>query len=67
MVLKKEVDELSGASIRLVINGATEAHLLAEEIGKANVGVLLTPPRPLPMTWDARRGYELFLLTVATY
>lgn len=53
--LKEEIDGQTGTSIQLTINGATEAHLLAEEIGKAGVGVILTPVRPRPMIWDAKR------------
>ncbi|KAI9448109.1 hypothetical protein H4582DRAFT_2107502 [Lactarius indigo] len=53
--LKDEVEQKRGTVMRMVFSGATEAHLLAKEIGKAHVGVILTPPRPLPKTWDDRR------------
>jgi len=39
----------------MVFSGAAEAHLLAKEIGKAGVGVILNPSRPFPSIWDRRR------------
>ncbi|KAI0268341.1 composite domain of metallo-dependent hydrolase [Gloeopeniophorella convolvens] len=53
--LKEEVEQKRGTRMRLVFSGAAEAPLLAKEIGKARVGVILTPPRPFPLTWDAKR------------
>ena len=43
--LKKEVEVENGNAIKLTIAGATEAHLLAAELSKANVGVIVTPSR----------------------
>ncbi|KIM83388.1 hypothetical protein PILCRDRAFT_69640 [Piloderma croceum F 1598] len=53
--LKAEAEERWGTRMRMVFAGATEAHLLAKEIGKAGVGVILNPIRPYPLTWDHRR------------
>ncbi|KAA1466778.1 hypothetical protein DENSPDRAFT_766715 [Dentipellis sp. KUC8613] len=53
--LKKEVENNRGSRMQMVFAGATEAHLLAKEIGDAGVGVILIPSRPVPMTWDDRR------------
>ena len=53
--LKAEYDHKSSRSLRLTFAGATEAHLLAKEIGDAGVSVILTPSRPFPFTWDQRR------------
>ncbi|EPQ57395.1 carbohydrate esterase family 9 protein [Gloeophyllum trabeum ATCC 11539] len=53
--LKREVEAEMGHSIKLTFAGATEAHLLAKEIGENGVGVLLTPPRPYPGVWEERR------------
>ncbi|TFY55471.1 hypothetical protein EVG20_g9306 [Dentipellis fragilis] len=53
--LKKEVENNRGSKMQMVFAGATEAHLLAKEIGDAGVGVILIPSRPVPMTWDDRR------------
>ena len=55
ILLKKEVEEKMGATIHMTITGATEAHLLVEEIAKANVGIIFTPSRPFPTTWEQRR------------
>jgi len=53
--LKEEVEQKRGTRMRVVFSGAAEAHLLAKEIGRARVGVILTPPRPIPETWDDKR------------
>ncbi|KAG6832612.1 hypothetical protein H0H92_014448 [Tricholoma furcatifolium] len=53
--LKKEVEKHSGNAIKMTFTGANEAHLLAKEIGEAGVGVILTPSRPFPGTWESRR------------
>ena len=70
LILKAEVEDKIGSRMRVVFSGATEAHLLAGEIGKevaneyaristvtgnADVGVILNPARPFPMVWDQRR------------
>ena len=61
IVLKREVEErlrLAGEStkaLKVTIAGGREAHLLAQELGEAGVGVLLTQPRPFPKEWEARR------------
>ncbi|KAK7059701.1 carbohydrate esterase family 9 protein [Favolaschia claudopus] len=54
IVLKKEVETTSGTRIRLTLAGATEAHLLAKEIGQAGVGVILQQ-RPFPGVWEQKR------------
>jgi len=41
--------------IQLTISGASEAHLLARELGEANIGIILNPVRPFPTVWEARR------------
>ncbi|KAF8161156.1 carbohydrate esterase family 9 protein [Crassisporium funariophilum] len=55
IILKKEVEHQTKNEIRLTITGATESHLLAKELGEANVGVILSPSRPFPYTWEDRR------------
>ncbi|KAJ7255303.1 carbohydrate esterase family 9 protein [Mycena rebaudengoi] len=52
--LKKEVETAKGRPIQITLTGATEAHLLAKEIGKAGVGVIVQQ-RPFPFTWQQRR------------
>ena len=53
--LKQEVEAISGTTIRMALVGAGESHLLAAELAAANVGVIVTPPRPFPYTWEGRR------------
>ncbi|KAJ7685890.1 hypothetical protein B0H17DRAFT_985428 [Mycena rosella] len=53
--LKTEFDASSSSSLRMTFAGATEAHLLAAEIGAAGVSVVLAPARPYPESWDYRR------------
>ncbi len=53
--LKKEVEQVFGAQMRWTIAGGAEAHLLAKELGEANVGVVQVPSRPFPGVWDQRR------------
>jgi hypothetical protein len=57
--LKAEVESLGGGEprINIVFIGAAEAHLLAEELAAANVGVILSPPRGYPFAWETRRMY----------
>jgi len=55
ITLKAEVKRHTKTDIRLTIAGGGEAHLLARELGKANVGVILNPVRPFPATWETRR------------
>ncbi|KAI0342085.1 carbohydrate esterase family 9 protein [Trametopsis cervina] len=55
ILLKKEVENLTGNSISFTITGAVEAHLLAEELAAAKVGVIQTPARPFPTVWEQRR------------
>ncbi|KAG5721025.1 hypothetical protein E4T56_gene1508, partial [Termitomyces sp. T112] len=43
------------SSIKFTFTGASEAHLLAKEIGEAGIGVILAPSRPFPGTWESRR------------
>ncbi|EJF65056.1 hypothetical protein DICSQDRAFT_132576 [Dichomitus squalens LYAD-421 SS1] len=53
--LKKEVETKTGTPFTLTIAGATEAHLVADELAEARIGVIVTPTRSYPYTWDERR------------
>ncbi|KAK7470191.1 hypothetical protein VKT23_001629 [Stygiomarasmius scandens] len=55
--LKKEVEDSLGAGreIKVVFDRAAEAHLVAEQIGKAGIGVILSPVRAFPLTWEQMR------------
>ena len=55
VLLKKEVEEKTGATIHMTIAGATEAHLLVKEIAEAKIGIIFKPSRPFPTTWERRR------------
>ncbi|KAF9653278.1 carbohydrate esterase family 9 protein [Thelephora ganbajun] len=55
IVLKGEVEHHTKVDIKLTIAGGGEAHLLAKELGEANVGVILNPVRPFPASWESRR------------
>lgn len=53
--LKVDVEQARGSFMKMVFAGAAEAHLIAEEIARAKVGVILDPVRPFPGSWDNRR------------
>ncbi|EJD37990.1 composite domain of metallo-dependent hydrolase [Auricularia subglabra TFB-10046 SS5] len=53
--LKAEVEKALDGKIKLVLAGATEAHLVAPEIAAADVGVFITRTRPFPSQWSQRR------------
>ncbi|KAL0072430.1 hypothetical protein AAF712_000193 [Marasmius tenuissimus] len=55
VLLKKEVEYEHRTSIKMTITGGSEAHLLAKELANANVGVILTRPKPLPFVWEEKR------------
>lgn len=53
--LKKDVERIKGTTIKMTITGASEAHLLAAELKKAAIGVIVIPSRPFPTKWEDRR------------
>ncbi|KAG1899770.1 uncharacterized protein F5891DRAFT_1036409 [Suillus fuscotomentosus] len=53
--LKDEYEAHSGRELRMTFAGATEAHLLAYEIARAGVSVIVTQSKPFPSTWEQRR------------
>ncbi|KAG6372339.1 carbohydrate esterase family 9 protein [Boletus reticuloceps] len=53
--LKKEVEASKGVELKLTVAGAAEAHLLAKNLGEANIGVIVTPSRPFPEAWEMTR------------
>jgi hypothetical protein len=55
ILLKKEVEASIGRAIKVTISGASEAHLLASELAKARIGVVVAPSRSFPATWEDRR------------
>jgi len=55
VLLKRSVEDNRGSKIEIVFTGATEAHLLAKELGEAQIGVILSPSRPFPGSWEQKR------------
>ncbi|KAH9892482.1 hypothetical protein C8Q73DRAFT_732800 [Cubamyces lactineus] len=53
--LKKEVELKAGSAMQFTITSASEAHLVADELAEAGIGVIVTPPRSYPYTWDEHR------------
>ncbi|KAJ7589790.1 hypothetical protein C8J56DRAFT_1139426 [Mycena floridula] len=53
--LKKEVERETKTKLTMTIVGGAEAHLLADDLAAASVGVILLPPRSVPYNWDSRR------------
>lgn len=53
--LKAEVEAASNATLHMVFVGATESHLIAPELVKSGVGVILAPLRSFPRLWDQKR------------
>jgi len=62
----KKSNTKSDTSLRLIILGAAEAHLLAPELAAAKVGVILAPPFPYAETWDQCRSLTGAPLTNGT-
>jgi hypothetical protein len=54
LVLKKEVEAHAGNPMRLTIVAASEAHLLAKEIGEAGVGVIVRQQDSF-VNWEMNR------------
>ncbi|KAI0630254.1 hypothetical protein C8Q77DRAFT_1137203 [Trametes polyzona] len=55
IALKKEVEEKTGSAIKLTVASASEAHLVADQLAEAGVGVIVNPVRSFPYTWDELR------------
>ena len=53
--LKQKYEDVTGNDLRLTFSGAAEAHLLAKEITRARISVILTSPRAYPILWEQRR------------
>ncbi|KAJ3568395.1 hypothetical protein NP233_g5740 [Leucocoprinus birnbaumii] len=53
--LKQDIERDTKTHLQFTFVGASEAHILAREIGNAGIGVILSPVRPFPSTWKAKR------------
>jgi hypothetical protein len=62
----KDSTNKPSSSLRLILLGAAEAHLLAPELAAAKVSVILAPPFPYGETWDQRRSLTGAPLTNGT-
>lgn len=60
--LKQEVEAETGSAIKLTFAGASEAHILAKDIGQNGIGVILNPSRPFPASWESKRMWALMSL-----
>lgn len=54
--LKSRVEDASSQKLRVVIIGAAEAHLVADELAKSDIAVVLAPLLPYAQSWDQRRS-----------
>ncbi|GKT52460.1 uncharacterized protein ColSpa_12641 [Colletotrichum spaethianum] len=70
--IKKSVEEtisrLTNKSVKLrfVVNGGAEAHLVADALAAAGVGVVLAPMQSFAVSWDQRRALTGAPLTNGT-
>ncbi|KAL1686090.1 hypothetical protein GGG16DRAFT_118255 [Schizophyllum commune] len=55
ITLKRDVEHAIGAQLKMTIIGGAEAHLLAPELARANIGVIVISPRAFPYSWEKRR------------
>jgi hypothetical protein len=49
---KDEYEANSGRELHMTFAGATEAHILAHEIARAGVSVIVTQSKLFPSTWE---------------
>ncbi|PPQ72507.1 hypothetical protein CVT24_004823 [Panaeolus cyanescens] len=55
IALKHEYESKHCHSLKITFAGASEAHLLADEIAHAGISVIITLARPYPSDWQQRR------------
>ncbi len=58
--LKEEIEAEIGSKVKVTILGGAEAHIIAHELARANVGVVLTPPRPYVSVYSLLLFLPLF-------
>ncbi|KZL77806.1 carbohydrate esterase family 9 protein (midohydrolase) [Colletotrichum tofieldiae] len=56
----------TSAKLQLIINGGAEAHLVADALATAGVGVVLAPMQSFAISWDQRRALTGAPLTNGT-
>ncbi|KAF5344401.1 hypothetical protein D9756_011347 [Leucocoprinus leucothites] len=55
ILLKESYRRSTRSDFDLTFTGAAESHLIAEDIAKAGISVVVTKPRPFPGTWEGQR------------
>lgn len=66
LALKADAEKQHGHKIKLVLYGAAESHLLADEIAASNVSVIVAPVRGFPNSFDKARALPGAPLTPKT-
>ncbi|EPE09780.1 carbohydrate esterase family 9 protein [Ophiostoma piceae UAMH 11346] len=64
--VKAEVEAAAKTSLKLVILGGAESHLVADALAAAHVGVVLAPLQSYASSWDQRRALTGAPLTNGT-
>ncbi|KAF2996213.1 hypothetical protein E8E13_002226 [Curvularia kusanoi] len=54
--LKSQIESVASQTLRIVILGGAEAHLVADELAASRIAVVLAPLLPHAQSWDQRRG-----------
>lgn len=54
--LKSQVEDAGSEKLRVVIIGAAEAHLVADQLAASHIAVVLAPLLPYAQSWDQRRS-----------
>jgi hypothetical protein len=57
VLLKQSYRTKTNDNFDLTFTGAAEAHLIAEDIAREGINVVVTMPRPFPGTWESQRMY----------
>lgn len=65
--LKAEVEDAKNSTIKLVFSGASEAHLLAEDIGNLSPDIVLAPGLIGESSEGECRRYPYFSQAMARY
>jgi imidazolonepropionase-like amidohydrolase len=70
--LKLEIEDaiqslpISTSKLRVIIIGGAESHLVAQDLARADIAIVLAPLLPHAQTWDQRRGLTGAPLTKGT-
>jgi len=56
MRIKQGIESVSGKSLRLIIHGGAESHLVADALAEYDIPVILAPLLAYSQSWDQRRS-----------